>query len=145
MASPKSQFGKLRLSYEYYKKLGWPKGRIKSHLDGIDFTKEVKTVKLPKGKLTAQYQVPNGKKGTYFAEPNAKATELGINPKVEVNAVLVDKIKTIYKLDSDVVVLESKAKSGIMDTWSVPDKPFKTTGGGIQYFTMDNTVFVPKK
>jgi hypothetical protein len=145
LASPQTQFGKLRLSYAYYKDLGWSKGRIRSHLDGIDFTKKVKTVKLLKGKPTVQYQIPKGKKGSYFAEPRAKATELGISPKAEVNGILVKKTKTTYELNSDIVVLESKAKSGIMDTWSIPDKPFKTTGGGTQYFTQDNTVFIPKK
>ena len=93
VANPKSQFGKLRLAYEYYKGLGWPKGRIRSHLDGIDFSKPVKLVKLPKGKLTSQYQAPGGKKGNYFAEPHAKATELGINPNVEIDGILVKKIK----------------------------------------------------
>ncbi|MCF6344889.1 MAG: polymorphic toxin type 46 domain-containing protein, partial [Thiomicrorhabdus sp.] len=141
---PETQFGKLRLSYEYYKNLGWSKGRIKSHLDGIDFSKPVKLTELPKGNKTSQFQVPGGKVGHYFAKPNAKATELGINPSAEVNGVIVKKTKTIFELNSNTTVLESTARSGIVDIWSAPSKPFKTTGGGTQYFTRDNTAFIPK-
>uniref|UniRef100_UPI002597D43C polymorphic toxin type 46 domain-containing protein n=1 Tax=uncultured Zobellia sp. TaxID=255433 RepID=UPI002597D43C len=145
LKNPETQFGKLRMAYEYYKKLGWPKGRIRSHLDGIDFSKPVKLVELPKGKSVSQFQAPGGKKGNYFAEPNAKATELGINPNAEVGGDVVEKTKTIYETTTKTNVLESSAKSGIIDTWSVKSSPFETTGGGTQYFTDNSDVFVPKK
>lgn len=144
LKSPKTTFGKIRLAYEYYKSLGWAKEKIRSHMDGIDFSKPVELVELPKGKLLSQYQAPNGKKGNYFAEPNAKASELGINPKAELlDGTIVDKTKTIYQTNDNVIVLRSTAKSGIKDNWSVPSQPpYETTGGGTQYFTQDNTIFV---
>ncbi|MCD0480750.1 polymorphic toxin type 46 domain-containing protein [Chryseobacterium sp. LC2016-29] len=146
LKSPETEFGKIKMAYEYYKQLGWDKSRIKSHLDGIDFTKPVELVELPINKLTSQYQAPGGKKGNYFAEPNAKATELGINPKAETPLGIVEKTKTMYKTDQKTIVLKSTARSGINDTWSVPSqKPYKTLGGGTQYFTIDNIVFILTK
>jgi hypothetical protein len=146
LKSPETEFGKIKMAYEYYKQLGWDKSRIKSHLDGIDFTKPVELVELPINKLTSQYQAPGGKKGNYFAEPNAKATELGINPKAETPLGIVEKTKTMYKTDQKTIVLKSTARTGINDTWSVPSqKPYKTLGGGTQYFTIDNIVFILTK
>jgi hypothetical protein len=110
---------------------------------GIDFSKPVELVELPKGKLLSQYQAPNSSKGSYFAEPNAKASELGINPKAKLsNGTIVNKTKTIYQTNDNVTVLKSTAKSGVIDDWSVPNHPYETTGGGTQYFTQDNTIFV---
>lgn len=146
LKSPETKFGKIKMAYEYYKQLGWDNSRIKSHLDGIDFTKSVELVELPVDKLTSQYQAPHGKKGNYFAEPDAKATELGINPMAETPSGILKKTKTMYKTNQKIVVLKSTARSGINDTWSVPSqKPYETLGGGTQYFTIDNMVFIPTK
>ncbi|WP_299180620.1 glycohydrolase toxin TNT-related protein [uncultured Chryseobacterium sp.] len=144
LKSPETKFGKIRMAYEYYKQLGWDNSRIQSHLDGIDFTKPVELIELPKNKITSQYQAPGGKKGNYFAEPDAKATELGINPYAETSSGIVEKTKALYTTDQSIIVLKSTARSGINDTWSVPSqKPYKTKGEGIQYFTIDNSVFIP--
>lgn len=120
-----------------YNGLGWPKGRIKSHLDGIDFSKPVELVEIQKGKSLSQFQAPGGNKGNYFAEPSANATELGINPKAQLpNNRIVDKTKIIYETTDKQIVLKSTARSGINDTWSVPSQsPYYTTGVGTQHFT----------
>lgn len=145
--SPTTDFGKLRLAYEYYTSLGWPKGRIQSHMDGIDFTKPVELVEIPANKDFSQYQAPGGDKGLYFAKPSAKATELGINPRAELpDGTIVNKTKELYTSTTKQTVLKSTARSDIKDTWSVKSEPpYTTKGSGTQYFTKDNSIFIPKK
>ncbi|GLO63235.1 hypothetical protein MACH09_37430 [Vibrio sp. MACH09] len=51
---------------------------------------------------------------------------------------LIDKVQSLYKVNKDVKVLQSTAKE-IEDTWSVPDEPYNTSGGGTQLPTSDKT------
>ncbi|WP_454867078.1 polymorphic toxin type 46 domain-containing protein [Pseudomonas lini] len=50
----------------YYKTLGWDDTRIASHTSGIDFSKPVEVVMLPKGAQFVQYQIPGNPVGGYF-------------------------------------------------------------------------------
>lgn len=112
-----------QLAEGFYKKAGWPQARIDSHLDGIDFSKPVSVVTIPKGTKVVQYQVPGKQAGNYFAPPGTPATQLGINP--------TGRVPKTFTATQDVQALRSTA-SAPLDTWS--GKPFQTQGGGTQYF-----------
>lgn len=121
-----------KVAEDFYKKAGWPQARIDSHLEGIDFSKKVDVITLPKGTTVVQYQVPGKPVGNYFAPPGTQATNLGINPE--------GRTPTSLTATQNVQVLRSTASAPI-DTWSIPRKPFQTQGGGTQYFAPNPSVF----
>ena len=63
----------------YYRTLGWEDVRIASHTSGIDFSKPVEVVTLPKGTQVVQYQIPGNPVGGYFAPVGTTAESLGIS------------------------------------------------------------------
>ena len=65
---------------DFYKSAGWADKRIADHVNGIDFTKPVETVSIPKGTEVVQWQQPGRPTGNYFAPPGTQASELGIFP-----------------------------------------------------------------
>ena len=143
--SPKTDFGKLRLAYEYYKRAGWSKAKIIDHMQGIDPTKPIELVEFPANKVAGQLQSNPAWKGNYFAEPGTPATNLGINPRGELSGgTVVNKTETLYSTTERTTVLRSSA-APVVDTWSVPSAPFQTEGGAPQYFHFDKDIFQPKK
>jgi hypothetical protein len=119
------------IAYNYYKTLGWPDDRIASHLDGIDFNHPVEVVTLPKGSQLVQYQIPGNPVGGYFAPVGTPAESIGVNP--------TGRKAMIYETTADVAVLRSSAA----DTSGNANLPAlaRGSGGGIQYFTTDRSVF----
>lgn len=125
---------------EFYALQGFPAHKIDSHLAGIDFSKPVEVVTLPKGTTVTQYQAPGQPQGTYYANPGTPAGQLGINPNSQSSGGVVPRDQSTYVVQEDVQVLRSTAAS-ITDTWSVPGKPYVAEGGGIQYFTTSSNAF----
>jgi len=122
--SPKTQFGKLRTAYEYYRQAGWDKAKIAGHLQGVDFKKPVELVELPAGKTAGQLQANPAWKGNYFAEPGTDATKLGINPQGKLpDGAVVNKTETIFSTTEKTTVLRSSA-APVKDTWSIPGAPW---------------------
>jgi RHS repeat-associated protein len=112
----------------------WPDARIDSHLKGIDFTKPVQTVELPKGYETVQYQQPGNPVGNYLTPPGTSPNTLGINP--------AGRVPTTICTNESTPVLQSTAE----DTLNNPDVPpiARGAGGGTQYFTPNPRGFTPK-
>lgn len=118
----------------------WPKGRIESHLSGIDFEKPVAIEMIPPPDTV--YQFCGYKKdgtlmvGNYTTpDPNASASELGI---AEVFALFKGgEINQKRKIEMSVTqprrILKTTATS-ISDNWSVPGVLIETKGGGTQFF-----------
>jgi hypothetical protein len=123
---------KRKLANDYYKKLGWPDERIDSHLAGIDFSKPVELVNIPKGTKLVQYQIPGSPTGKYFAPPGTAPETIGVNP--------AGRTPLIYETTQDVTVLKSVAADTSMDM-SLPALA-RGAGGGTQYFTTDTSAFV---
>lgn len=124
---------------QFYLDQGWEGKWIDSHLEGIDFTKPVSVETLKSGEQVYQWQVPNAQQGNYYTPDKVtQPDELGINPQAihRGTGELVDKVQSPYKVNKDVKVLQSTARE-IEDTWSVPDEPYNTSGGGTQLFTSD--------
>ena len=143
--SPSTEFGKLRIAYEYYKQAGWNKEKIAGHLQGIDFSKPVELVELPVDKVAGQTQANPAWKGNYFAEPGTPPTKLGINPQGKLpDGTVVNKVETLYSTTEKTTVLRSSA-SPVRDTWSVPEVPYQTEGGAPQYFHFNKDIFQIKK
>ncbi|MCB7502971.1 hypothetical protein LI287_09595 [Enterobacter roggenkampii] len=72
------------------------------------------------------------------------APSLGINPEGQVRdtGLIVPKEVKAYQAQQKVEMLRSSATPAL-DTWSVPDKPFQTEGGGIQWFTTKRDIWTP--
>ncbi len=89
---------------------------MQSHLDGIDFSKPVKIVKLKEGTEIQQW-VKEGRIGAYFTSNDNKLENLGLNDYDE-------RVLTPFKLKSDTVALESTCADFAGGK-----------GGGIQYYS----------
>lgn len=108
---------------EFYRRAGWTEGRIAEHLKGIDFTKSVDVVTLPKGTTLVQYNFPGGRTGNYFALPGTPANQLGIYTNGRVESVFL----TTQPLNA----LRSTTANAV-DTWSVPGTAINASGGATQ-------------
>jgi hypothetical protein len=115
----------------FYKQTGWPDEKIASHMAGIDFSKPVDVVTLPKGTQVVQYQIPGSPTGQYFAPMGTPAESIGVNP--------AGRVASTYTATSDVSVLQSTAASTDSNL-SLPPS-VRGTGGGTQYFAPDNSAF----
>jgi len=123
--------GGKQIAYDFYKEQGWSTTRINNHLSGIDFTKPVEIVTLPKGTQVVQYQIPGNFMGNYFAPVGTSADSLGINAE--------GRQTMIYTTTRDVTVLRSIAS----DTIGKQNIPVfaQGRGGGTQFFTNDLSAF----
>ncbi|MBA4124007.1 MAG: hypothetical protein H0X72_16310 [Acidobacteria bacterium] len=120
---------------DFYRQAGWQQSRIDQHLAGIDFTKPVDVITIPKGTEVIQYQVPGKPVGNYFAPPGTTASELGMNP--------AGRQPRTFTTIKDMQVLRSTASPAV-DTWSNAGKSFQTQGGGTQYFAPNASDLKPK-
>lgn len=116
----------------FYEAAGWPEKRIASHMGGIDFTKPVTVVELPRRLRVTQHLVPGAPVGNYFAPVGTPAPRLGINP--------AGRVATDFMLNEPVRVLRSTA-APITDTWTMPGTAYKAEGGGTQFFTRNPDSF----
>jgi hypothetical protein len=150
-ALPEDQHAAYDKAWEFYRSQGFADERIEGHLRGIDFSKPIEVMTLPKGTLIQQTQPPGAPQGSYYAPPGTEPGKLGIAPQGDVRGpdgdIVVghaDKGTKIYVTTEDVVVLKSTA-SKIEDNWSMHEIgtssrdgtpiPFLAEGGGVQYFT----------
>ena len=140
-SSPATIAARQSIAQDFYAKQGWPQGRIDGHLQGIDFTKPVRTTTIPEGTQLSQWQTPGRSLGNYFAPASETPTRLGIAPDAQVPGVgVVPKQQVSYQASGPVSALRSTA-APVEDTWSVPGTPIQTTGGGRQYFVPDPSKF----
>lgn len=140
----KDFFPKYETAHDFYVQSKYEVTSISSHLEGIDFTKDVRLTPLEAGaKRLYQFQAPGDLKvaptrqGDYYAEGGASPTSLGISPQATRHWLgekdPIDKNLHEYKITSTTIALETTARA-ILDTWSVPGAKIQTEGGGIQYF-----------
>lgn len=134
-----------KVAKDFYSQQGMPEHKIAGHTAGIDHSKPVDVITLPKGKSVGQYQVPNAPQGSYYSEKGIRPTKLGIadTAKDHSTGKIVKKESNSYEVNGDVKVLRSSASS-IEDTWSMPGETIKTDGGATQYFTMEKSKFTKK-
>ncbi|MDS0925133.1 polymorphic toxin type 46 domain-containing protein, partial [Enterobacter hormaechei] len=79
-----------------------------------------------------QNQSPGNWQGNWYSlDESTPAIKLGINPEGQVRdtGLIVPKEVKAYQAQQKVEMLRSNATPAL-DTWSVPDKPFQTEGGG---------------
>ena len=93
-------------------------------MKGIDFSYDVDVVTLQRGHYLEQWSIPGWGTGNYFADPLSYATRLGINPQ--------GRVLDQFRVARPTRALRSRAAS-VIDTWT-PGGPFRTEGGGIEYF-----------
>ncbi|TFY97334.1 hemagglutinin repeat-containing protein [Ramlibacter rhizophilus] len=117
----------------YYRSLGWEDSRIASHARGIDFSKPVEIVTLPKGAQVVQYQIPGGPVGGYFAPVGTPAESLGISS--------AGRERVIYVVTEELQVLRSTAANTSLDL-TLPESA-RGAGGGVQFFTNNRSAFKP--
>ena len=134
-ASNFDQHLRFEKAYNFYRtEAGWGASRTLSHLRGIDFTKPVNIATLPARRLMIQYIQPEYGLGNYFANVGTPASQLGINP--------ASRIPVLLQSSSQVRALQSTAKQ-VLDTWTIPGKPYLAQGNGIQYFVPNKSIFKP--
>ncbi|MDI1257332.1 MAG: polymorphic toxin type 46 domain-containing protein [Flavobacterium sp.] len=146
-----------QMCYDFYKEHGMPHDDIKSHLNGINFNKPVKVIRVPPDGLgpegnelyqfTRQNTEGKALKGNYYTDnPVSKPSELGVADTYEVpdaNRNLTDIVKSrkqekvIFDKSNPMVGLKSTA-GPIDDTWSFRDKSIPTPGGAEQ-------IYIPKQ
>ena len=122
-----SKYSRGSTAFEFYAATGWSNPRIFQHMQGIDFTTDVRVVALERGHILEQWVVQGRPTGNYFSEPLSIPTRLGINP--------AGRVLEVFQTSRTVKALRSKAAS-VIDTWT-PGGPFQTEGGGLQYFIDD--------
>jgi hypothetical protein len=118
---------------EFYAQTGWSQSRIDSHLSGIDFNKDVQVVKLNSGQTVYQWVDPQRGIGQYFSPAGMTPDQLGINGD--------GRVLQSFVVSNRTSVLQTTA-APLTDTWSGPS-PLLTSGGGTQWFALDNSVFSP--
>ncbi len=112
-------YARENFARQFYQSQGFTAERTSAHMEGIDFSKAVKTVKLEKGTVVQQWVGDSGL-GNYFTTvENGSLQNLGINDYGK---------KTLkqFVLTEDVEVLKSTAadyKGG--------------KGGGTQFFSTE--------
>jgi RHS repeat-associated protein len=113
---------------QFYRQRGVDEDRIAAHLRGVDFSKPVDVVRLPKGTELIQYQLPGGSRGSYFAPPGTPGNQLGFYTS--------GRQATVYVTTEEVEVLRSFAASTV-DDWSMQEFGWQieAPGGAVQFFT----------
>ncbi len=153
--TPDQMIARRKVALEFYKNMGraWDRKNFElrdyvlptemrsifSHLTGIDFTQPVKVGPPPPAPAKlAQWQVPGGNKGQYFATATDPLT-LGIGLMGDdKDGKPVPKVSNDYAIPGGTPYLMSTA-SPKLDTWSTRGKDQKTKGGAIQYYMGDNS------
>lgn len=128
--------GRREMVQNYFEKQGLDPQKIKQHMNGIDFTKDVDLFPLNPNQQVLQWQAPGKSVGNYFAPMGSEPHELGINP--------FGRKMLIYSPKKRTTVLRSSSAE-IIDGWTQPSKPFRAKGGEIQYYTADPSQFTDIK
>lgn len=126
------QLGRYGTAYDFYKQAGFSVDRALGHLDGIDFSRPVTLTELTPGTNYVQ-NVLDGKVGNYFTAVGTPAETVGINP--------AGRVPMTFTPSQPLPALRSTA-ADILDTWTVPNQPYQTTGGGTQYFVPNKPLMI---
>ncbi|GLR07806.1 type IV secretion protein Rhs [Mixta theicola] len=130
--------GNRELVRNFMQKSGMKNERIiNDYMKGINMVDKVSVEAINRGKLAYQNQAPGNWQGNWYSmNETTPPTKLGINPSGNLHdtEIKVPKVITTYKAQRPLEMLRSKA-SPVLDTWSVPQEPFQTEGGGIQWFS----------
>jgi hypothetical protein len=121
-------YERQNLAHNFYKANGVKEADIASHLRGIDFTKPVDIITVPKGTDLVQFGFPGDRMGRYFARPGASPSRLGIYPK--------GRVESLVRTLDDLPALQSTA-ADVIDDWSIKGLPINVRGGETQ-------IFIPK-
>lgn len=130
---------------DFMRSQGVEESKIPAYRSGIDLEQRVTIETINKGKIAYQNQSPGNWQGNWYSlDESTPATKLGINPEGQVRdtGLIVPKEVKAYQAQQKVEMLRSSATPAL-DTWSVPDKPFQTEGGGIQWFTTKRDIWTP--
>jgi RHS repeat-associated protein len=123
--------GRRSLAMQFYRDAGYSAEDAASHVAGIDFSKPVEGVVLPKGTQVVQFQIPGRPQGSYYAPPGTSAESIGVNPE--------GRVQNVFTTSRDVTVLRSTAA----DTTGNASLPAaaRGSGGGTQYFSAEKAAF----
>ena len=114
---------------------------IASHLNGIDFSKNLEVVTIPKGTIFVRFENNNARgtpTGNYFAESNANPMRLGIAG--EANEGKERTIPDFFQSTRDVLALKSTAAD--IESWYREGKSGELLyGGETQYFVTEPSAF----
>lgn len=120
-------FERKEVAQSFYRNAGFSDDKIADHIRGIDFTKPVEVVVIPRGTEVIQYQIPGAPLGNYFAYPGTPGSTLGFYTSGREVSTLISK--------QEIRVLQSTAADTV-DDWSMREHGWEidTPGGGIQIF-----------
>lgn len=139
--------GNRELVRDFMKKHAIPDNKIPEYFEGINLEEIISIETINRGKRAYQYQVPGNWQGNWYSMNKTQLpTNLGINPlgNLHDTNIKTPKVVTIYQAQHPVEMLRSTA-SPAMDTWSVPQEPFQSQGGGIQWFSTEKDAWRPIK
>lgn len=124
-----------KIVYDFYISQNYPKNRIPDHMSAIDFKYHVNDkFQFHHGERTTQWRVKSMPQGDYYADDTSLPNGLGIHDRQQtLNGNIENRQQCIFEIKKDLVVLQTVAR-GVLDTWSIKGKKFKTTGGDRQYF-----------
>ncbi|HEY5240072.1 MAG TPA: polymorphic toxin type 46 domain-containing protein, partial [Polyangiaceae bacterium] len=131
-----------KLAKRFYKqKAGMTAAEARNHMRGIDFDEPVTMGPPPAAPgAQVQYQVPGGRQGQYYADPDATPSQLGIHdqgatmgPDGWGTGPVAGKTPVTYDVDPSTQYMQSTA-APVKDTWSVPGHSYGTEGGATQRF-----------
>lgn len=127
-ASSFNQLGRYETAYDFYRQSGFDANSTIDHIRGIDLSRPVDVVTIPKGTEVIQYQIPGAPVGNYFALPDTRGNQLGFytSGRQATSFISIDNVQ----------VLRSTASSTI-DDWSMKDYGWEiyAPGGAQQFFT----------
>jgi len=135
--------GNQETAENFFKSEGYKPADYENHMNGLDFSQPVYVETINRGKKLWQYQVPEGRQGIWYSPtPEVVPSQLGINPLGEIykTKTVVPKVINSYQTTEKVTLLRSTS-APIMDTWSVPSKPFPATGGARQMTSGQKDLF----
>ena len=136
--------GNRELIEKFMKHQGVVKERtIEQYMDGINLQSRVSIETINKGKVAYQYQSAGNRQGNWYSMSKViPPTKLGINPEGNQHGtnIRLPKVINTYQAQRPLEMLRSTSNP-ILDTWSVPQEPFQTEGGGIQWFSTDKSVW----
>lgn len=139
--------GNRELVRDFMKKHAIPDNKIPEYFEGINLEEIISIETINRGKQAYQYQVPGNWQGNWYSMNKTQLpTNLGINPlgNLHDTNIKTPKVVTIYQAQHPVEMLRSTA-SPALDTWSVPQEPFQSQGGGIQWFSTEKDAWRPIK
>ena len=116
---------------------------VDEYMKGINFSKQVRILKVKKGDMFIQYQIPSNHQGNFYGLPGSKPDELGISEMGYDSTTKTNilKEKRIYIALEDFDLLSSYA-APVVDNWSTPENEKRVGGSKVQFFTICKECFL---